>query len=115
MIYIDVIQLYKLTLEVLKVLEDEDYSKSYEMLQEIAKILILRKNTSNAEWKLKITELILIGLSTPLKLLAQYDAEQLEITPELLAIILSDIDSFQTGLLTLLIPMEVVKYKFYPN
>ena len=115
MIYTDILEMYSLCLEYGKFLEKEEYSKAFDVLRNMAKILVLRKNTANPEWKLKITELLLIGISTPLKIFAEYEAEDLELPKEAIAIIVSDLDSLHTGLVNLLVPSDVLKFKFYPN
>lgn len=115
MIYTDVLHIYSQAIEIEKSLKAGMYDKAQDQLMSLAKELLMRKDTSNLEWKLKISEIMLIGVVTPLRVMQFHDAHDLEITEETAAFILSEVENLQTGLACLLIPSEAFKYKIYPN
>ena len=113
--YRDVLDVYELSLAVQEYIEEQDYDAAYNTLKKITLFLLNQKTIVNDEWRLRITELLALGVSTPLKIYNIYGKDLDDVPDKILDLVKEEIGNFQHGLETLLIPSNILKYKMYPN
>ena len=99
---VEILDIYHLGIKAAKHMENGDYSQVYGALRQIVRQLMARKDQADLEWKLRIAELITIGIVVPLQMFAVYGSDLENAPGEILQLIGTELECLNSGVKKLL-------------
>ena len=100
---VEILDIYHLGIKAAKHMENGDYSQVYGALRQIVRQLMARKDQADLEWKLRIAELITIGIVVPLQMFAVYGSALENAPGEILQLIGTELECLNSGVKKLLV------------
>lgn len=113
----EISELYNYSSEAVEYMAQKEYTKVYLSLRDLTKYLMNKKKDADLLWKLRIAELIALGVNVPLQMFGVYGVELKRCPPEILEVIDIELRSLQKGIESLIVSSskEVFSYKMSLN
>ena len=111
-------ELYALSQDAVKYMDMKEYVKAYTALSTVTKKLIHHKNSDDILWKLRVAELVALGVTVPLQMFGLYGVNLVGCPVEIVDLIRSELISLSSGIKATIISSssdEFVCYKISNN
>ena len=110
-------ELYALSQDAVECMNGGEYVSAYTALSTITKKLIKHKNSDDLLWKLRVAELVALGVTVPLQMFGVYGVNLVGCPPEILSLMKSELTSLSLGIKSVIAssPGEFVCYKISNN
>lgn len=110
-------ELYALSQDAVGYMNTGDYINAYTALSTITKKLINHKNSDDILWKLRVAELVALGVTVPLQMFGLYGVNLVGCPAEILDLMKSELTSLSMGIKSTIVssPNEFVCYKISNN
>ena len=113
----EISKLYSYSSDAVDYMNQKDYVQVYNSLRDLTKYLMSKKKDANLLWKLRIAELVALGINVPLQMFGVYGVKLEKCPPEILDVIDTELKSLQKGVECLIASStkEVFNYKMSLN